>query len=185
MPVVDEVPVAEMPAEMPVADEVPVAEMPAAEMPVADEAPVAEMFVPDLPVADETPVAEAAAEPEPEPAVAGVEPEPAEPEDPVAAAGVYIPADVELLESDMPVYGEKENVPPRFAGEGLGEPFFIEFSDLANTLVGLRRLLPKGTRLTYNYDYERAWVRSSADIDLASFAERVTTPAKEGEETPA
>jgi hypothetical protein len=39
-------------------------------------------------------------------------------------------------------------------------------------LVGLRRLLPTGTRLTYNYDYERAWVRSSAEVDLPSFAER-------------
>jgi hypothetical protein len=81
----------------------------------------------------------------------------------------------------MPVYGESENVPPRFAGSGLGEPFFIEFADLARTLTGLRRLLPKGTRLTYNYDYERAWVRTSGDIDLASFAERIDTPAAESE----
>jgi hypothetical protein len=102
-------------------------------------------------------------------------------EDPIAGTDLYIPSDVELLEGDMRLYGEKENVPPRFAGSGLGEPFFIEFGDLARTLTGLRRLLPKGTRLTYNYDYERAWVRTSADIDLPSFADRIEAPAAEGE----
>ena len=56
-----------------------------------------------------------------------------------------------------------------------GEPLFIEFGDLPRMLVGLRRLLPTGTRLTYNYDYERAWVRSSAEVDLPSFAERART----------
>src|SRR5664279_786793 len=102
-------------------------------------------------------------------------------EDSVAGTGLYIPSDVELLEGDMPLYGEKENGPPRFAGSGLGEPCFIEFADLARTLTGLRRLLPKGTRLTYNYDFERAWIRSSEGIDLPSFAERIEAPAAEGE----
>jgi hypothetical protein len=137
--------------------------------PVAEIAPVAE------------PVPEAATEPVTEtPPEATDEAAPAA-EDSVAGTGLYIPSDVELLEGDMPLYGEKENVPPRFAGSGLGEPFFIEFADLARTLTGLRRLLPKGTRLTYNYDYERAWVRTSADIDLPSFAERIEAPAAEGE----
>ena len=147
-----------------------VAPEPAAEVapePVAEVAPVTEA----APSAE--PVPEAAAEPAAEAAAQVTE-------DPVAGTGLYIPSDVELLEGDMPVYGEKENVPPRFAGSGLGEPFFIEFGDLARTLTGLRRLLPKGTRLTYNYDYERAWVRTSADIDLPSFAERIETPAAEG-----
>src|SRR5665811_787686 len=142
-----------------------VAPEPAAEgAPVTEAAPSAER----VPEAAAEPVAEAAAQVT---------------EDPVAGTGLYIPSDVELLEGDMPVYGEKENVPPRFAGSGLGEPFFIEFGDLARTLTGLRRLLPKGTRLTYNYDYERAWVRTSADIDLPSFAERIEAPAAEGETT--
>ena len=96
-------------------------------------------------------------------------------DDPVATTGLYIPADVELLEGDMLVYGENEKVPPMFEGSGLGEPLFIGFGDLPQMLVGLRRLLPTGTRLTYNYDYERAWVRSSAEVDLPSFAERVRT----------
>lgn len=173
--------------------EAPAVEPPAVEMTAVEEAPVAEV----APVAEAAPVVEAVPVVETAPMV---EPTPVEPapvaeaapvgaeavrEDPVAAAGLFIPAGVELLESDMPVFGEKENVPPRFAGEGLGEPFFIEFSELPSTLVGLRRLLPKGTRLTYNYDYERAWVRSSADIDLPSFAERIKAPAQEGKETPA
>ena len=102
-------------------------------------------------------------------------------DDPIAGADFYIPSDVELLEGDMPLYSEKENVPPRFAGQGLGEPIFVDFDDLPQTLVGLRRLLPKGTRLTYNFDHERAWIRSSADVDLPSFAERVDATADEGE----
>ena len=121
------------------------------------------------------------AAPEP-PVAAPAQARPPMPEDPVAATGLYIPADVELLEGDMPVYGEKENVPPMFEGSGLGEPLFIEFGDLARMLVGLRRLLPAGTRLTYNYDYERAWVRTSADIDLPSFGERAQTLIREDEE---
>ena len=52
-------------------------------------------------------------------------------------------------------------------------------------LVGLRQMLPKGTRLTYNYDHERAWVRTSADIDLPSFAERIEALAAEGKEASA
>jgi hypothetical protein len=137
----------------------------------AEEAAVAEVEVtePEPAPVEEAPPAEAAPQP------ATVQATPRMPEDPVAAAGVYIPADVELLEGDMPVYGEKENVPPIFVGEGLGEPLFVEFGDLAKMLLGLRRLLPKGTRLTYNYDYERAWVRASAEVDLPSFAERVRT----------
>jgi hypothetical protein len=83
----------------------------------------------------------------------------------------------------MPLYGESENVPPRFAGQGLGEPIFVEFEDLPQTLVGLRRLLPKGTRLTYNFDHERAWVRSSADVDLPSFAERSRSLFEDAEPT--
>ena len=158
-----------------------VAPEPAAEVapePVAEVAPVTEAAAEVAPVTEAAP----SAEPVPE-AAAGPVAEAAAPvtEDPVAGTGLYIPSDVELLEGDMPVYGEKENVPPRFAGSGLGEPFFIEFGDLARTLTGLRRLLPKGTRLTYNYDYERAWVRTSADIDLPSFAERIEAPAAEGE----
>ncbi|MGD0274220.1 MAG: hypothetical protein ABSB96_10890 [Gaiellaceae bacterium] len=115
------------------------------------------------------------------PVAARVQARPPLPEDPVASAGLYIPADVELLEGDMPVYGENENVPPLFAGSGLGEPLFVEFGDLARMLVGLRRLLPAGTRLTYNYDHERAWVRTSAEVDLPSFAERVRTLVQEDE----
>jgi hypothetical protein len=102
-------------------------------------------------------------------------------EDPVAAAGLYIPADVELLEEDMPLFDEKDNVPPRFAGQGLGEPYFVEFGDLGKTLAGLRSLLPKGTRLTYNYDFERAWIRSSEGIDLPSFVERINATEAESE----
>jgi hypothetical protein len=160
MPEVAPEPAAEVAPE-PVAEVAPVTEAAAEVAPVTEAAPSAE------------PVPEAAAEPAAEAAAQVTE-------DPVAGTGLYIPSDVELLEGDMPVYGEKENVPPRFAGSGLGEPFFIEFGDLARTLTGLRRLLPKGTRLTYNYDYERAWVRTSADIDLPSFAERIETPAAEG-----
>ena len=151
--------------------------------PAAEVAPEPAAEVAPEPAAEVAPVTEAAPSAEPVPEAAA---EPAAEaaaqvtEDPVAGTGLYIPSDVELLEGDMPVYGEKENVPPRFAGSGLGEPFFIEFGDLARTLTGLRRLLPKGTRLTYNYDYERAWVRTSADIDLPSFAERIETPAAEG-----
>ena len=115
------------------------------------------------------------AEAEPEPVAERTQARPPLPDDPVAATGLYIPADVELLEGDMLVYGENENVPPLFEGSGLGEPLFIEFGDLPRMLVGLRRLLPTGTRLTYNYDYERAWVRSSAEVDLPSFAERART----------
>ena len=154
----------------------PVAEV--APDPAAEVAPEPAAEVAPEPAAEVAPVTEAAPSAEPVPeaeAAAQVT------EDPVAGTGLYIPSDVELLEGDMPVYGEKENVPPRFAGSGLGEPFFIEFGDLARTLTGLRRLLPKGTRLTYNYDYERAWVRTSADIDLPSFAERIEAPAAEGE----
>ena len=99
----------------------------------------------------------------------------------MAGTGLYIPADVELLEGDMPVYGEKENVAPLFEGSGLGEPLFVEFGDLAKMLIGLRRLLPAGTRLTYNYDYERAWVGHRPRVDLPSFAERVRTLVWEDE----
>ena len=106
-------------------------------------------------------------------------------EDPVAGADLYIPSDIELLEGDMPLYSDKDKVPPRFAGQGLGEPIFVEFENLPHTLVGLRRLLPKGTRLTYNFDHERAWIRSSEDVDLPSFAERVEEPEAEGEEASA
>lgn len=117
---------------------------------------------------------------EPEPAI---EPEPAQPppapatpvasEDPVAASGIYIPPDVELLEVDVPVYGEKDKIAPIFKGEGLGEPLFIDFADLPEMLTGLRRLLPPKTRLTYNYDYERAWVRATAEVDLVAIAEQI------------
>jgi hypothetical protein len=174
---------------MPEAVPEPVAEV--TPEPAVDAAPEEVAEVASEPAAEIAPAAaaEPSAEPEPEAApepVAKVAPEAtteAAPvtEDPVAGTDLYIPSDVELLEGDMPLYGEKENVPPRFAGSGLGEPFFIEFGDLARTLTGLRRLLPKGTRLTYNYDYERAWVRTSADIDLPSFAERIEAPAAEGE----
>ena len=151
--------------------------------------PVAEdAFAPAEPVAEEVatpaevePVLEPAASPELV-AEATAAPEAAAPaDDPVAGTGLYIPGDVEYLEGDMPLYSEQDKVPPRFAGSGLGEPFFIEFGDLARTLTGLRGLLPKGTRLTYNYDYERAWVRTSAEIDLPSFAERIEAAAEEGE----
>ena len=174
-----EVPPAAEEAVVPVTPQLP--EIVSGVMPEAAPEPVAE--VAPEPVAEVAPVTEAApsAEPVPEAAAEPVAEAAAQvTEDPVAGTGLYIPSDVELLEGDMPVYGEKENVPPRFAGSGLGEPFFIEFGDLARTLTGLRRLLPKGTRLTYNYDYERAWVRTSADIDLPSFAERIETPAAEG-----
>jgi hypothetical protein len=118
---------------------------------------------------------EVAPEAEVEPIVERGQARPPLADDPVATTGLYIPADVELLEGDMLVYGENEKVPPMFEGSGLGEPLFIGFGDLPQMLVGLRRLLPTGTRLTYNYDYERAWVRSSAEVDLPSFAERVRT----------
>ncbi|MGC9974241.1 MAG: hypothetical protein ABSC36_02465 [Gaiellaceae bacterium] len=129
------------------------------------------------PIVEAVPEAAPSAEPVPETVPAS--------EDPVAAADLYIPADVELLEGDMPLYGEGDKVPPRFTGSGLGEPRFIEFEDLSKTLVGLRRLLPKGTRLTYNFDHERAWVRTSEEIDLPSFVERVQAQAAEGEEASA
>ncbi|MGA9762136.1 MAG: hypothetical protein WBQ14_06920 [Gaiellaceae bacterium] len=181
-------PVAE---EAPVAEAAPSEQAPEAAPEISSEAP-AEAVVEPEPVAEVAPtepapepVAEAAAVPETAPEAAPqAASEAASADDAVAGTGLYIPSDVELLEGDMPVYGENENVPPRFAGSGLGEPFFIEFADLARTLTGLRRLLPKGTRLTYNYDYERAWVRTSADIDLASFAERIEAPAAEGENAP-
>jgi hypothetical protein len=176
----DVVPVPEMPEPPEAAPEY----APAAEV----EPEVAEPLVPVTPQpldASAEVSAPVAAEFEPdvaEPVAAEVAPEatPAT-EDPVAGADLYIPSDVELLEGDMPLYGESENVPPRFAGQGLGEPIFVEFEDLPQTLVGLRRLLPKGTRLTYNFDHERAWVRSSADVDLPSFAERIDASAAEGE----
>jgi hypothetical protein len=172
----------------------PVPEWPSPE-PVPEEAaevapePVAEAVAEPVAEVVPEPVAEAAAEPEAAAEVAAAPEKAAETpaettpavEDPIAGTDLYIPSDVELLEDDMRVYGEKENVPPRFAGSGLGEPYFIEFDDLSETLSGLRRLLPKGARLTYNYDYERAWVRSSADIDLASFAERLKEPAEKSE----
>jgi hypothetical protein len=168
----------------PVAEVAPEPALDAAPEQVAEVAPEPAEVAPE-PVAEIAPVVEPVPEAAPEP-VAETPPEATDEaspaaEDSVAGAGLYIPSDVELLEGDMPLYGEKENVPPRFAGSGLGEPFFIEFADLARTLTGLRRLLPKGTRLTYNYDYERAWVRTSADIDLPSFAERIEVPAAEGE----
>lgn len=155
-----------------------VAEAPAPELPVAPEATAevaAEVVPAEAAAIESVAVPEAAAEAVPATSVAA--------EDPVAATGLYIPADVELLEGDMPLYSEKENVPPRFAGSGLGEPCFIEFAELGKTLAGLRRLLPKGTRLTYNYDFERAWIRSSEGIDLPSFVERIDAPAAEGEAT--
>lgn len=155
-----------------------VAEAPAPELPVAPEATAevaAEVVPAEAAAIESVVVPEAAAEAVPATSVAA--------EDPVAATGLYIPADVELLEGDMPLYSEKENVPPRFAGSGLGEPCFIEFAELGKTLAGLRRLLPKGTRLTYNYDFERAWIRSSEGIDLPSFVERIDAPAAEGEAT--
>jgi hypothetical protein len=142
---------------------------------VAPEAVAAPMAAPE-PVVEEV-IPEAAAAPVAAPAQA----RPPLPEDPVASTGLYIPAGVELLEGDMPVYGESEKVPPMFEGSGLGEPLFIEFGDLARMLVGLRRLLPAGTRLTYNYDHERAWVRTSAEIDLPSFGERARTLILEDE----
>jgi hypothetical protein len=161
---------------------------------VTEVAPVVEPAPEFVPAAEVTPevvpeVAEMPTVPEAAPEVATpiaeVVPEatPAA-EDPVAGAGLYIPSDVELLEGDMPLYSDKDKVPPRFAGQGLGEPIFVEFENLPQTLVGLRRLLPKGTRLTYNFDHERAWIRSSADVDLLSFAERIEALAAEGEETP-
>jgi len=169
-----------------------VAEAPAPELPVAPEttAEAAAEVVPAEAAAIE-PVAVPEAAPEAVPAAEAVPGPVAEAapatsvaaDDPVAGTGLYIPADVELLEGDMPLYSEKENVPPRFAGSGLGEPCFIEFAELGKTLTGLRRLLPKGTRLTYNYDFERAWIRSSEGIDLPSFVERIDAPAAEGEAT--
>ncbi len=155
---------------MPDAPETVAPEMPTAPEPVAEAA--AEAVI-------EAPAAEAA--PEAAPAPETVSEATAAAEDSVAATGVYIPADAELLEDDMPLYGEKEVVPPRFAGSGLGEPCFIEFSNLGETLAGLRKLLPKGTRLTYNYDFERAWIRSSEGIDLPSFVERIDATETEGE----
>ena len=139
------------------------------------------VVAPELVAEEVIPEAEAAPESITEPAAERAQTLPAVPDDPVAATGLYIPADVELLEGDMPVYGEKENVPQLFEGSGLGEPLFVEFGDLARMLVGLRRLLPTGTRLTYNYDYEQAWVRASAEVDLPSFAERVSTLVSEDE----
>jgi hypothetical protein len=96
-------------------------------------------------------------------------------EDPVAAAGLYIPGDIERFEGDMPLFGDAEVMGPLWLGDGLGEPLFVDFNDLPQMLAGLRQLLPKGTRLTYNYDHERAWVRSLKEIDLAAYAESVRT----------
>ena len=163
-------------------EQVAAEEMPAAEVEVAEPEPAAveqayEEVAPEVeaepePVAVEQAYEEVAPEAEAEPVAERTQARPPLLDDPVAATGLYIPADVELLEGDMLVYGENEKVPPLFEGSGLGEPLFIEFGDLPRMLVGLRRLLPTGTRLTYNYDYERAWVRSSAEVDLPSFAER-------------
>jgi len=162
------IPVPEPPAVEPAPEEV------AAEAEATPE-PVAVAQAPE----ESIPEAETVVAPEPAPARSQ---DPAQrPDDPVASTGLYISVDAELLEGDMPVYGENENVPPMFEGSGLGEPLFIEFGDLSRMLTGLRRLLPTGTRLTYNYDYERAWVRTSADIDLPSFAERVQTLVSEDE----
>ena len=176
-PAAEVAPVTEAAPGEPVPEAAPetVSEAPA-EVAPAEAAEAAPSVVP-VPV----PVAEAAAAPESAATATELPDAASSADDAVAGTGLYIPSDVELLEGDMPVYGESENVPPRFAGSGLGEPFFIEFADLARTLTGLRRLLPKGTRLTYNYDYERAWVRTSAEIDLSSFAERIEAPAAESE----
>ena len=158
----------------------PIAEAVAPEMPAAPEVAAEPVeAVTEAPAAEAAPEAAPAAEAAPVPETAPEETAAAE--DPVAGTGVYIPADAELLEDDMPLYSEKENVPPRFAGSGLGEPCFIEFGDLGETLAGLRKLLPKGTRLTYNYDFERAWIRSSEGIDLPSFVERIDAAETEGE----
>jgi hypothetical protein len=169
-----------------------VAEAPAPELPVAPEAtaetgaevvPAEVAAIEPVAVPEAVPEAVPAAEAVPGPVAEAAPATSVAADDPVAGTGLYIPADVELLEGDMPLYSEKENVPPRFAGSGLGEPCFIEFAELGKTLAGLRRLLPKGTRLTYNYDFERAWIRSSEGIDLPSFVERIDAPAAEGEAT--
>jgi hypothetical protein len=168
----------------PVAEAVPVEEVATAPEYVEEATPAVEetpgeafpakaaRLAPETPVT-ENPVAAPLSAPVPVVTPGGATASRAAQEDPVAAAGIYIPAGVELLEGDMPVFGEKENVPPRFVGEGLGEPVYVEFEDLSLVLVGLRRLLPKGTRLTYNYDFARAWVRASAEVDLPAFIERV------------
>jgi hypothetical protein len=177
--VAEAAPVAEV---APLVEEILPSQEPPAEVVVEEQAPVAEAAPVEASTEVEAPapapVPEAAAVPEAPIEAAPVEPAPSASssvvlEDPVAAAGVYIPAGVELLEDDMLVFGEKENVPPRFTGEGLGEPVFVEFGELSQTLTGLRRLLPKGTRLTYNYDFARAWVRTSAEVDLPAYVERV------------
>jgi hypothetical protein len=168
----------------PVAEAVPVEEVATAPEYVEEATPAVEetpgeafpakaaRLAPETPMT-ENPVAAPLSAPVPVVTPGGATASRAAQEDPVAAAGIYIPAGVELLEGDMPVFGEKENVPPRFVGEGLGEPVYVEFEDLSLVLVGLRRLLPKGTRLTYNYDFARAWVRASAEVDLPAFIERV------------
>ncbi len=179
-PPAPETPAAELPAEPAIYGEAAVAAEAAPEPapePAPEVVPEAPADYLEQPAAQAT--ADAPAEPEPaaspeapEPAAAAV-PTPTATGDPVAATGVYIPPDVELLEGDMPLYSEKDKVAPIFKGEGLGEPLFVDFADLPEMLTGLRRLLPPKTRLTYNYDYERAWVRASKEIDLVAIAEQV------------
>jgi hypothetical protein len=104
-------------------------------------------------------------------------------DDPIAASGLYIPGDVEYLEGDMPTYGDNEKVASIFKGEGLGEPLFVDFGDLARMITGLRKILPAGTRLTYNFDYQRAWIRATGSVDLPAYAESVRALMWEGEQT--
>jgi hypothetical protein len=104
-------------------------------------------------------------------------------DDPIAASGLYIPGDVEYLEGDMPTYGDNEKVASIFKGEGLGEPLFVDFGDLARMITGLRKILPAGTRLTYNFDYQRAWIRATGTVDLPAYAESVRALMWEGEQT--
>jgi len=152
--------------------------------------PVVEAEFPAEPTTYEPAEAPLAYEPEPvavvpeTSAAPEVEVEAAQPlDDPIAASGLYIPGDVEYLEGDMPAYGDNEKVASIFKGEGLGEPLFVDFGDLARMISGLRKILPAGTRLTYNFDYQRAWIRATGTVDLPAYAESVRALMWEGEQT--
>jgi hypothetical protein len=47
-----------------------------------------------------------------------------------------------------------------------GEPVYVPYKDLQHILRRLGPLLPDGAPLSFNHDYERAWFRSGADINL-------------------
>jgi hypothetical protein len=64
------------------------------------------------------------------------------------------------------------SAPSGAADDGLGQPVFLTFDDLAAVLGKMRELLPPDARFSFNHDSEKAWIVAANGVDLHVLVEQ-------------